>query len=96
MTDQENWQVSEWTTAAILARQNEYFQYKHGLLLEENWEACRKVIPIILGPEWFKNWWDVYGKEAMSDEFIDMVENLLADHQFDIGEALQKMKLGDA
>ena len=97
MSESETWEVSEWTTAAILARQNEYFQYRHGLLLEENWQACKKIIPIILGPAWFHNWWEVYGKETMSDEFVERVEEILAESQFDLEEALQNMKMkGDA
>lgn len=32
LADEESWQLTEWMTAAFVARQNEYFQYKNGLI----------------------------------------------------------------
>ena len=37
LTFEESWQASEWLNAAFTARQNEYFQFRHGLLDEEVW-----------------------------------------------------------
>ena len=76
------WEVSEWLTAAMLARQNEYFQYKHGLLLEENWIACRKIIDYCLNSAWSRNWWDAYGRDAMSDDFAEQVDGILSGSSF--------------
>ena len=35
LTYEESWQLSEWVTAAFTARQNEYHQYRQGMLDEE-------------------------------------------------------------
>jgi hypothetical protein len=82
MTEIEQLELSEWLTAAMLARQNEYFQYKYRLLLEETWVACRKIIEYCLNSAWSRNWWDAYGRDAMSADFAEQVDDILSESSF--------------
>ena len=35
--------LGEWTTAAMWARQNEFIQYKQGLIDDDVWHGCRGI-----------------------------------------------------
>ena len=72
----ESWKLSEWTTAAFIARQNEYVQYRQGLLEEEVWQASENIIRLLLGIEWFRKWWQDYGRNNMTATFVAKVESL--------------------
>ena len=68
--------MSEWLTAALLARQNEFFQYRRGLLDREVWEASEGIIQAILSTSWARNWWKVVRRGTGSSAFVAHVESL--------------------
>ena len=67
LTDQETWEVTEWMTSAFVARQNEFKQFKQGLLDEDNWAACEKIIYMCLGSVWAQNWWKPRPHQGLSE-----------------------------
>jgi len=73
----ESWQLSEWFTAAISARQNEYLQYKLGLIDENIWLTTEGIIQLMFGFGWSKDWWDVYRDVPWDDEFKQRVDYLI-------------------
>ena len=56
----EAWQLSEWLTAAIVARRNEFSQYKMGLVNEESWLLTEGTIQLMFSFKWSRDWWAVY------------------------------------
>ena len=88
LTEDEIWKVSELFTASLLARQNEYFQYTQGLLLEGNWQASKKIINVTFGTKWSRNWYETYGRESIIDVFSTEVDGILATSEFDMNKVL--------
>ena len=89
LTYEESWKLSEWMTAAFAARQNEYHQFRQGLLDDAVWESLQNIIRFILGSEWAMGWWRDYGKGYLSAEFVAMVEKLLEEDQRDTSELVK-------
>jgi hypothetical protein len=65
-------------TAVFVARQNEFFQWRQGLLDDDVFQSLHHVIHTCLGPENGKHWWENEGKRMFTPAFVDFVENLLA------------------
>ena len=76
LTFEESWQLSEWVTAAFTARQNEYHQYRQGMLDEEVWEAIENIIKLLMGIPWIRGWWQEYGRKQLAHSFVREVESL--------------------
>ena len=83
LTDEESWQLTEWMTAAFVARQNEYFQFKNGLIDAETWSASEKIIRMCLSSAWSKAWWQEFAPSAFSEPFIDLVDTIVAKDEID-------------
>ena len=95
LTDQETWEVTEWMTSAFVARQNEFKQFKQGLLDEDNWAACEKIIYMCLGSAWAQNWWKEFSAIAFPDDFVSHVNRLLAEKTLDYAGVLKKLDVGN-
>ena len=93
LSDEEEWEVSEWMTAAFVARENEFYQFKQGLLEEQNWISSEKVIRLILGSEWAMNWWREVSPIAYTDSFNAYVNKLIAEETVDYGSLLRRLKI---
>ena len=91
MDEEDAWQMGEWLTAAFVARQNEYSQYRQGLLSAVDWRNSTKVIGIMLGAEWMRGWWQTYGREPFSEEFVAEVDRIVAAGTFDSPGVLRKV-----
>lgn len=91
MDEDDAWQMGEWLTAAFVARQNEYSQFAQGLLTERDWRNSKKIIGIMLGAEWTRDWWATYGREPFSDEFVGEVDRIVAAGTFDSSGVLRKV-----
>jgi len=89
LTFEDSWQLSEWMTSAFVARQNEYHQYRQGLLDESVWESMENIIRFILGSEWALGWWRDYGRRYLSAEFVAMAEKLLEEDRRDATEIVK-------
>jgi len=87
----EGWRMSEWLTAAIVARQNEYSQYRMGLVSEESWQLTEGTIQLMLSVEWSQNWWAVYREVPWDEAFISRVDTLVEESTFDYNEVLKQL-----
>jgi hypothetical protein len=89
LTSAEAWSLNAWLRAALVARQNEFFQYRMGLLDAEIWAASQGIIRIILSSPWTRNWWDVSGRGGLSPAFVSHIESLPdLEAPFQLDEAL--------
>ena len=75
----EAWSLSEWLTSAIVMRQNEYRQFKLGLLEPEVWQQSENVIVMLLSGPWSRNWWHVLGRDQVDPDLAARVDRLLED-----------------
>ena len=83
LTFEESWQLSEWVTAAFTARQNEFHQYRHGLLDKDIWKASENIIRLLVGMEWVQNWWTEFGRNDRSAAFVELVDKIAAENRRD-------------
>jgi hypothetical protein len=63
-------------TAVFVARQNEYFQWKQGLLDDEVFTSLHHVILALLGSPNGEHWWQNEGHRMFAPAFIEFVNNL--------------------
>ncbi len=84
LTKLEAFKLGEWCSAAMLARQNEYIQFRQNLVDEHIWYGCLGILKNILSLPWCRNWWGNFDKSTFTPDFIDLV-NAVADqeHPFD-------------
>ncbi len=73
----ETWQMNAWLLSAIAARQNEFFQFRHGHIAAEVWDESENIIHLILSWTWSRHWWDAQGRPLFSKEFVSVVDALL-------------------
>ena len=95
MSEEDTWHVTEWMTAAFLARQNEYSQFTQGLLDADQWEQSEHIIRLLTGMEWFQKWWTPYGKDIYSRAFVARVELIMAGEGFDYSGAMKEIEEGE-
>ena len=76
LTFEEAWELGEWTNASLTARQNEFHQFRHGLLDEDVWEASENIIRLLMCIDWIRNWWNEHGRHDKSAEFAALVDRL--------------------
>lgn len=89
LTEEESWQLTEWMTSAFVARQNEYFQFKQGLLDDEGWEASKKAIRFCLGMSWSRNWWKEFAPSGFTAPFVAVVEQVVDEAEVDYASILE-------
>ena len=89
LTENESWQVTEWMTACFVARQNEYFQFKHGLIDAESWAASEKIIRMVLGSDWHRNWWQQFAPNAFTESFVTLVETVIEKEEVDYRSVIE-------
>lgn len=64
-------------TAVFVARQNEYFQWKQGLLDDSVFRSLHHITRTILGAPSGKYWWQNEGRQLMSPEFVKFTDHLI-------------------
>ncbi len=64
-------------TAVFVARQNEYYQWKQGLLDDSVFRSLHHITLTILGATSGKYWWQNEGRHLMSSEFVEFTEKLV-------------------
>ena len=92
LTEIESWQITEWMTACFVARQNEYYQFKQGLLDDESWAASEKIIRMALGSDWQRNWWKQFAPSAFSESFITLVETVIEKREVDYRSVVENIE----
>jgi hypothetical protein len=78
LDSQDSFLIDTILSAVFSARQNEFFQWRQGLLDDDVFQSLHHVIHTCLGPENGKHWWENEGKRMFTPAFVDFVENLLA------------------
>lgn len=91
LTPDESWQVAEWMASSFVARQNEFFQHKQGLIDDDTWEASEKIIRLALSGDWARNWWDQFGPNAFTESFVSLVEEILSDSDVNYAEIVENI-----
>lgn len=95
LTSSEAWSLSEWLSSAIVMRQNEYRQFRLGLLEGEVWAQSEAVIMMLLSLPWARNWWDVVGRQQVSPDLADHIDELLESSELvDWSASLESLKEG--
>jgi hypothetical protein len=92
LTPDESWQVAEWLTSSFVARQNEFFQHKQGLIDDDTWEASEKIIKLAVSGDWARNWWNEFGPNAFTANFVNVVEEILSDSNVNYAEIHQNIE----
>ena len=92
MSEDDIHRVTEWMTAAFLARQNEFSQFKQGLLDRDKWEQSEHIIRMLVGMEWVGQWWKSYGEHAFTREFVACVERIMAGESYDVAGAMKELE----
>ena len=92
----ETWQMNSWLLSAIAARQNEFFQFRHGHMAAEVWDESENIICLIFSFAWSRHWWDSLGRPLFATEFVAVVDALVSkeNQEFSYYEILQKLKSG--
>lgn len=90
LTAAETWQLSEWHTAAIAARQNEFLQYTLGLINEAEWRTTEGVIQLMFSFKWSQDWWRAYREVPWNGDFIRRVDELVENNEFDYEALLEQ------
>lgn len=76
----EAFQLGEWTTAAMWARQNEYIQYQQKLIDEGVWHGCRGILHSTFSIPWMRVWWLSFDKTVFTDDFLMLVDEVISEH----------------
>jgi hypothetical protein len=79
MSSLEAFQMGEWLTAAMMARQNEYLQYQRGLLDQEMWDASIGVVRSIMSIDFARIWWQSWDTSVYNPAFVSVVDEILSD-----------------
>jgi hypothetical protein len=91
LTPDESWQVAEWMASSFVARQNEFFQHQQGLIDDDTWEASEKIIKLALSGDWARNWWNEFGPNAFTENFVRLVEEILSDSHVDYAKIVENI-----
>ena len=75
LTASEIWQLSEWHTSAIAARQSEFSQYRLGLIEDTDWQTTEGVIQFMFSFKWSRDWWEAYREIPWNDDFKQRVDD---------------------
>ncbi len=64
-------------TAIFIARQNEFYQWKQGLLEDSVFRSLHHITLTILGTASGNYWWQNEGRKLVSPEFVEFTEKLV-------------------
>ncbi len=83
-------------SAVFVARQNEYFQWKQGLIDEDVFRSLHHVILTCLGSPNGQHWWDNEGRRMFTADFVAFVDKLCAESSTESFQAWKTaIRLGD-
>ena len=89
--------MNEWLLSAIAARQNEFFQFRHGHMGAEVWDESENIIRQMFSFTWSRHWWDTVGRSIFAEEFVVVVDALLSKEippELSLYDQLQQLKTG--
>jgi len=78
LSEAELWQLYCWLASAMQARENEYFQFKLGLLDRMVWDSRLNIVESIFDNEWAIRHWKDRLRKVYSDEFTRLIDDVVA------------------
>ncbi|NIP14230.1 MAG: hypothetical protein GWM88_05645 [Pseudomonadales bacterium] len=95
LSKDEAFALGEWMTAAMMARQNEFIQFKQSLIDDSTWHGCRGILKNMLAIPWVRTWWAEFDNSVFTPEFIALVGSVLEEgFDFDYQDYLRGIDLG--
>ena len=90
LTDEDKIQMGAYLIMFVRMRENNWLQYRNGVLDEVTWESYRSSIAQVLSDSTSRSWWQHYAvdRQAFDSEFVSIVNELLADTPVQEGSAL--------
>ena len=81
LTDAEKTQLSYFLVTHFRMRENNWFQYRNGILDDATWKSYSASIPAVLSSPRTRRWWTNFalGTELFDAEFQSVVSELIAD-----------------
>ena len=80
LNDEERIRVGYVLITHVRMRENNWLQYKNGVLDEQSWQSYRRTLVAVLSSPQARKWWFGFGVERIFDlEFVAVVNGLLAD-----------------
>ena len=64
-------------TALLRTREHHWFQYRNGVLDRDTWAAYQSAIPLVLGTERNRAWWNSMGRYLFAPAFVETVDALI-------------------
>ena len=77
-------------TAIFIARQNEFYQWKQGLLDGAVFRSLHHITRTVLATESGRHWWQNEGCNLVSDEFMKFLEGLMEHEKSDSLESWRR------
>lgn len=78
LSDEEKIRLGFFLTTFVRIRENNWLQYKNGVLDGATWDTYRRSIIAVFGPASARNWWRHYSSSGMyHPEFISEVNDTL-------------------
>jgi len=79
LTSDEEVQLISWLTVFVRVRENQWLQYKNGVIDEKSWATYRSPIRNVLSQEFSRHFWEVRSAAGEFDSgFVDDINSLLA------------------
>ena len=77
VTDEEIIKYIFWLTLFCRNRENDWFQYKRGVMDEATWERYKSSITVTFLSEKNRHWWQNFGRLVFNPEYVAQVDDLL-------------------
>ena len=78
ISEEERVKLNAWLTAAMRAREYEWFAHRDGVVDTPMFQSYVGVIPILLGTERSRKWWDAHRDiNEFDSEFVKFVDRVL-------------------
>ncbi len=79
LSEQDQYRLSAMYLIDMRNREFEFFQHRNGELDDHAWMAYREIIRFNHATKRGRRWWDTVGHGAFDPDFVEMVNDLLAD-----------------
>lgn len=78
LDENEAYIAANWLSAAMRGWENQYYQYKHGLIDKEIYESRLNALAYkVARTEFGRNWWFESGRKIYSKAFLIVVDNII-------------------
>lgn len=79
LTDEQLYELSAYFVGSMRVRENQWLQYRNGVIDEQTWLTYQQPIAIMLSNEFSRTWWRNRSETGEFDAgFVEMVNDLLA------------------